>query len=60
MLIDLALTKSNLPKKEGYVCGYAMFDQLPEMYVYSSKHEAALSANIKYRCYSDERRQQQS
>ena len=36
----------NSPEKEGYIYGYAMFEQLSDVYVDSSKHETAPSVEV--------------
>ena len=38
-LVDLDITELNLPEKEGYEYGCAIFEQLPGVYVDGSKHE---------------------
>ena len=44
--MDFELTKPILPEKEGYEYGYAMFEQLPDIYVNGSKHEPAPSVDV--------------
>ena len=44
VLINLDLTELNSP--EGYEYGYAVFEQLPDIYVDSSKHEPVLPVNV--------------
>ena len=47
MLIPcLELTELKLPEKEAYKYGHAMFEQLPDIYVDSSKHKQAPSINV--------------
>ena len=45
-LINLELTESNAPEKEGYEYGYAMFEQLLDDHVDSIKHEPVPPINI--------------
>ena len=45
-LINLELTELNSPEKEGYEYGYAIFEQLPDIYVDCSKCTSAPPENI--------------
>ena len=47
-LLDLELTEPHSPEKEGYKYeyGYAMFEQLLDIYHDSSKYEPALSVDV--------------
>ena len=45
-LIDLELRDPNIPGKKGYEYGYAIFEQLPNIHVVSSKHYLALYVNV--------------
>ena len=45
-LTHLESTELNLTEKEGYEYGYAMFEQLPDVYVDSSKYESALCVDV--------------
>ena len=46
ILVNLELTEMNPPEKEGYEYRYAMFEQLPYIYVDSSKHKPVLAINV--------------
>ena len=53
--MDLEFKEPNLPEKEGYKEEYVMFEQLPGIYVDSSKYKPAPCKGIKYKCYCNER-----
>ena len=53
-LINLELAELNLSEKEGYEYGCAMFEQLPDIYVDTSKDKSAPRSCIKYKFYHNE------